>query len=175
MNELLRQDRNRYKGNEKIPYVQVLFRKCQEHNNLIHNILFKIVKKIMLIELSPHTKIAGGLYLGHASSITITPDCIIGSNVNIHKGVTIGRENRGKREGCPTIGNNVWIGINATIVGKVNIGNDVLIAPNSFVNIDVPDHSIVIGNPATIKHADNATAGYVENCIRNISDSGVKL
>ena len=67
----------------------------------------------------------------------------------------------GGKQGVPTIGNYVWIGINAVIVGKVNIGNDVLIAPNSYVNCDVPDHSIVFGNPCIIKHRDNATEGYV--------------
>lgn len=59
----------------------------------------------------------------------------------------------------------MWIGINAVIVGKVNIGNDVLIAPNSYVNCDVPDHSIVFGNPCIIKYRDNATEGYVNRKI----------
>ena len=51
------------------------------------------------------------------------------------------------------------VGINSTIVGRVRIGNDVMIAPNTFVNFDVPSHSIVIGNPAEIHHKDNATKG----------------
>lgn len=59
------------------------------------------------------------------------------------------------------IGNSVFVGINATIVGKVRIGSDVLIAPNSYVNFDVPDHSIVIGNPGIIYHSDSAIEGYV--------------
>lgn len=67
----------------------------------------------------------------------------------------------GGKQGVPNIGNDVWIGINAVLVGKINIGNDVLIAPNSYVNCDVPDHSIVFGNPCIIKHRDNATEGYV--------------
>lgn len=44
----------------------------------------------------------------------------------------------GGRQGAPGIGNEVWIGINAAIVGKITIGDDVLIAPNSYVNCDVP-------------------------------------
>ena len=43
------------------------------------------------------------------------------------------------RKGTPVIGNRVRIGANATIVGNVHIGDDVVIAPNAFVNIDVPD------------------------------------
>ena len=99
------------------------------------------------IEIPRTTKIGRGLYIGHPYNITINPKAVLGDNINIHKGATIGQQNRGERKGVPTIGNNVWIGINAIIVGKINIGNDVLIAPNSYVNTDVPSHSIVVGNP----------------------------
>lgn len=70
-----------------------------------------------------------------------------------------------KRAGVPVIGNNVSIGINATVVGNVRIGDDVLIAPNSFVNFDVPDHSVVIGSPGKVHHRDEAVAGYVGFCV----------
>lgn len=68
----------------------------------------------------------------------------------------------GWRQGTPVIGNDVWIGINAIIVGKITIGDDVMIAPNSYVNCDVPRHSIAIGNPCIIKHRENATEGYID-------------
>ena len=92
--------------------------------------------------------------------------CGLGDNVNLHKGCTIGRENRGKREGVPSIGDNVAVGINATVIGNIHIGNDVMIAPNSFVNFDVPDHSIVIGNCGVIHHRDDATKGYIGFCVK---------
>ena len=107
----------------------------------------------------------GGLYLGHAYNITINSNAKIGRNCNIHKGVVIGQANRGSRKGYPTIGDRVWIGINSAIVGNVNIGDDVMIAPNSFVNIDIPSHSVVFGNPCVIKHRDRATEGYVNNIV----------
>lgn len=77
----------------------------------------------------------------------------------------IGQENRGKRKGTPIIGNEVWIGANAVIVGNVKIGNDVLIAPLSYVNFDVPDHSIVVGNLAKIISKEFATKDYINNKI----------
>lgn len=89
----------------------------------------------------------------------------IGKNCNIHKGATIGQENRGKRKGTPVIGNNVWIGINSTIVGKVVIGDDVLIAPNTYVNRDIPSHSIVIGNPCKVIPNEEATKNYINYII----------
>lgn len=100
--------------------------------------------------------------------LTTEPDTkFIGlDNMNdYYKGVTIGQENRGKRKGTPVIGDNVRIGVNATIVGAIKIGNDILIVPNTYVNCDVPDHSIVFGNPCIIKHRDNATEGYIKRTI----------
>ena len=55
------------------------------------------------------------------------------------------------------------IGANAVIVGNITIGSDVLIAPLAYVNFDVPDHSIVIGNPGKIIPREDATADYVCN------------
>ncbi len=111
--------------------------------------------------MSSQTNIGGGLYIGHAYNITINAAAKIGRNCNIHKGIVIGQTNRGDNKGVPTIGNEVWIGINTAIVGGITIGDDVLIAPNSFVNVDVPSHSIVYGNPCVIKHRDHATEGYI--------------
>ena len=51
------------------------------------------------------------------------------------------------------------------VVGNIKIGNNVLIAPNSYVNFSVPDNSIVLGNPGVIKHSDNATKDYIMNPI----------
>lgn len=106
-------------------------------------------------------EIGTGLYLGHPYNITVSKDAVLGKNVNLHKGCTIGGENRGKRRGAPCLGDNIYVGINSTIVGKINIGNDVMIAPNTFINFDVPSHSIVIGNPGKIIAKGNAVEGYV--------------
>ena len=109
------------------------------------------------------TKIGEGFFIGHFGTIVVNDKTVIGKNCNISPGVTIGQANRGKLEGTPVIGNNVWMGTNALIVGNIHIGNDVLIAPGAFVNFDVPDHSMVIGNPGKIIAKEFATQGYVEN------------
>ena len=164
--KILYQDAMRYNGGG-VPTFQKYFRLYQVTINPICKKLYRVLYHIFAgknhIEIPRETKIGAGLYIGHPFCITINSKAIIGCNCNIHKGVTIGQENRGRRKGTPVIGNEVWIGINATIVGAVKIGNDVMIAPNSFVNFDVPDHSIVFGNPAVVKHCDNATEGYINN------------
>ena len=115
------------------------------------------------MEFSPNAAIAPGLYLGHPYNITVGDGVAIGKNVNLSKGCTIGAIRTGSRAGSPTIGNCVFIGVYATIVGGITIGDDVVIAPNAFVNIDVPSHSIVLGNPALIHHKENATEEIILN------------
>lgn len=132
---------------------------------LLYKALFRIWANRRGLEVSANQQIGGGVYIGHAYNITINARAKIGRNCNIHKGVVIGQVNRGSRKGYPTIGDRVWIGINAAIVGNVTIGDDVLIAPNSYVNVDIPPHSVVFGNPCIIKHRDWATEGYVNNIV----------
>lgn len=121
----------------------------------------KIFTALYGLEISPDTEIGEGFRLDHAYDITINPNAVIGRNCTMHRGILIGCEPRGRRKGSPVIGNKVWIGANAVIVGNVHIGDDVVIAANSFVNCDVPSHSIVVGNPCTIHHKENATEGYI--------------
>lgn len=117
------------------------------------------------IQIPISTQIGAGFYIGHFGNIVINGKVIIGKNCNISNGVTIGQSNRGQKAGTPIIGDCVWIGVNAVIVGKISIGNNVMIVPNSFVNFDVPDNSIVLGNPAKIIEKKNATIGYINNIV----------
>lgn len=143
----------------------VLYRKYQANKNTVWRKYFRY--KLHKLEnktgfsLEYNTSIGEGLIIGHWGKIVINRDVKFGKNMFITHGVTIGRDIRGKRAGVPTFGDRVCIRTNSTVVGKVIIGNDVLIAPNTFVNFDVPDHSIVIGNPAKIIHRDNATEGHI--------------
>lgn len=168
--ELVKSDIYRYGGgNWFLHHFRFLFwfRMSQTTTNRFILTLCKIRLKLFSehygLEIQPGTKIGEGLYLGHPFNITINPNSIIGKNVNIHKGVTIGMENRGERKGSPIIGNEVWIGVNSTLVGKITIGDNVLIAPNSFVNKDIPSNSVVFGNPCIIKPNATATEGYINN------------
>jgi|InofroStandDraft_1065614.scaffolds.fasta_scaffold08696_6 serine O-acetyltransferase len=170
MENYLKEDKQRYLNH--MPTFQMYFRKAQQTKfiplRLLYKALFILFRRKRFIEMSIENHIGGGLYFGHAYCITINPNVIIGKNCNIHRGVLIGQENRGTRQGTPIIGNHVWIGINAIIVGRIKIGNDVLIAPNSYVNCDVPDHSIVIGNPCKIISKTNATREYINREVEEI-------
>ncbi|MFM1755949.1 MAG: hypothetical protein RL621_873 [Bacteroidota bacterium] len=132
---------------------------------LFYRFLLRIHSIKYGFQINPSTRIGKGLYMGHRGTIIINSRAVIGACCNLSPGVTIGQTNRGIRKGAPIIGDYVWIGTNAVIVGAVIIGNNVLIAPNAYVNIDVPSNSIVIGNPAQIISRENATEGYIENCL----------
>ncbi len=121
--------------------------------------LFRMCRKFG-IELKTTTTVGKGFVMTHPYNITVSPFAIIGDNVNMMKGSTIGYAN-GKRPGAPALGNCVHVGLNSTILGGVTIGDDVLIAPNTFVNIDVPSHSVVIGSPCKIIPKENATAQVI--------------
>lgn len=125
--------------------------------------LFRLCRRFG-IEIKIRTKIGPGFVMTHPYNITVSPYAIIGSNVNMNKGSTIGIS-QGKHPGAPKVGDCVYIGINSTVVGGITIGNDVMIAPNTFVNQDIPSHSIVIGNPCKIIPKENATAQYVTHRI----------
>lgn len=178
MNECFKKDLYRYYGESGEPFLKKIFRPLEikyislfRRANMCKFLPLKIFYTLRLLHLSKKTQIqipartsiGEGFYIGHLGRVIIHPDAKLGKNINIGTGVTIGMENRGKREGTPIIADNCWIGTNAVIVGNVKIGSDVLIAPLSFVNFDVPDHSIVIGNPAKIISKENATEGYICN------------
>ena len=182
MNKILKQkidkDKYRYFGNnisirqnfdDRIKIIKA-YRKANFYRNrkYIKYIYFYHLKKICQKQVSQipyNVTIGDGFYIGHIGNIIMNPNVIIGRNVNIANGVCIGQENRGNRKGTPTIGNKVWIGTNAVIVGKIKIGNNVLIAPNSYINFDVPDNSIVVGNPGKIIYNGHATENYINNII----------
>ncbi|WP_425440669.1 hypothetical protein [Pontibacter mucosus] len=63
------------------------------------------------------------------------------------------------------MGDNVWIGTGSVIVGNVRIGSNVLIAPNAFVNVDVPDNSLVVGNPCKILEKEAPCEGYINSTL----------
>ena len=116
-------------------------------------------------DISPTTKIGPGLYIGHFGGVVISPYAVLGANVNIAQGVTIGAASRGAKKGAPTLGDRVWVGANSIIVGKVTIGDDALIAPGAYVNFDVPPMAVVLGNPGKVV-AETGSVGYVNNILQ---------
>lgn len=121
------------------------------------------------ISIPPSTRIGPGFYIGHFGGIIVNHKSVIGKNCNISQGVTIGKANRGRNKGYPTLGDNVFIGPGAVIVGNVRVGNNVAIGANSVVTRDVPDNAVVAGVPGRVVSLAGA-ADYV-----NRTDYDAKL
>lgn len=141
------------------------YRKYQANYNTVWGRLFRLQMKKLEnktgFSFEGNLSIGNGLIIGHWGKIVINGQAQFGNHFFITHGVTVGRDIRGKRAGVPSFGDRVCIRANSTVVGNIHIGNDVLIAPNTFVNFDVPDHSVVIGNPASIHSKENATEGHI--------------
>lgn len=176
MNNILLKDLFRYEG-ENCHYIKVklkyiflvpsytyifFYRKSKAgHLKYLYRMLLRLTSYITHIQIPYQTQIGEGLYIGHFGSIIVNPDAVIGKNFCISVGTLVGNA-LGKKKGVPTIGDNVFMGRNSIVIGNVTIGNNVLIAPGAFVNFDVPDNSIVIGNPGQIIPQDSSpTEKYI--------------
>jgi serine O-acetyltransferase len=141
--------------------------KRQSLPGIFYRLLKRRYKYKYGFEISSGAEIGEGFYLSdHCGPVIIGP-IKIGRNCNIAHNVTIGRAFKGGILGRPTIDEYVWIGTGSVLVGNIKIGKNVLIAPNSFVNFDVPDNSLVIGNPGRIIKKDNPTKYYINDIYEN--------
>ena len=117
----------------------------------IPRLISQIIRFLTGIEIHPGAKIKKGLFIDHGMGVVIGETSEIGENCIIFHNVSLG--GTGKHEGKrhPTIGNNVLIGTAATLLGPINIGNNVKIGAETFViNHDVPSNSTVVGVPGRI-------------------------
>ena len=118
--------------------------------SLIYRVLYKLVQIMTGIEFPCEVQIGRNFVIDHFGGIVVSGYAKFGDNCRIRNGVVVGL--RRVDDPCaPTIGNNVDIGTGAKILGPISIGNNVVIGANAVVIRDVPDNSIAVGVPATIK------------------------
>jgi serine O-acetyltransferase len=144
-------------------------------NSIYRSKMPKVIKKILLvfaimwqkwievisgISLPYSASIGSEFYIGHFGNIIINASAVIGTNCNISQGVTIGVSGKSANRGVPVIGNNVYIGANSVIAGKISVGDNVVIGANTFVNKDVESNVTVLGVPAK-KISDNTSVDYI--------------
>jgi serine O-acetyltransferase len=137
--------------------------KCQPFRllgQLLMLFLQKIIEITTGISIPASSKIGHSFYIGHFGGIIINANAIIGNNCNISQGVTIGVSGRGEKRGTPVLGDEVYVGANAVISGKIIIGNGVLVGACSLVNHSFEDRSVVLGVPAVII-SQKGSKGYI--------------
>ncbi|WP_128330210.1 serine O-acetyltransferase [Apibacter sp. HY039] len=137
-------------------------KKTYRITNFFYKLYYKYLSDQINYYIDPSANIDEGFYVIHAHRIFIGPKVKIGKNCNFSHCTIIGQT---KEIGHPSIGDNVWVGTFCVLEGNIKIGNNVLIAPLTYVNFDVPDNSLVIGNPAKILSRTHATQDYINNVI----------
>ena len=124
--------------------------------SLVYRILRTFCQILTGIELHCETKVGRRLRIEHFGGIIISGDAVIGDDVILRHGVTIGLGHTSQR-GSPVIGNRVDIGAGAKILGPIQIGDDAVIGANAVVIRDVPAGALAVGIPAQIKRRRNAS------------------
>ncbi len=102
------------------------------------------------IEIHPGAQIGRRLFIDHGSGVVIGETTVIGNDVTLYQGVTLGGTGKETGKRHPTIGSHVTIGAGARVLGPICIGDHVKIGAGSIVLRDVPDHCTVVGNPGRI-------------------------
>jgi serine O-acetyltransferase len=117
--------------------------------SLLYKILRTGCQMLTGVELPCETRVGRRLRIEHFGGIVISGDTVIGDDVVLRHGVTIGLKRTGQR-GAPRIGNRVDIGAGAKILGNITIGDDAVIGANAVVLKDVPPGAFAVGIPARI-------------------------
>ncbi len=109
------------------------------------------------IEIHPGARIGKGLFIDHGNGVIIGETTIIGDNVTLYQGVTLGGTGKEHGKRHPTVGNNVMISAGAKVLGSFSIGDNSKIGAGSVVLSEVPPNSTVVGVPGRVVRRNNMT------------------
>jgi serine O-acetyltransferase len=126
--------------------------------NLLYNLripvlprlISQITRLLTCIEIHPGAKIGKRVFIDHGFGVVIGATAIVGDDVTIYQGVTLGGTGGEKGKRHPTIGNGVVIGAEAIVLGNIKIGDNARIGAGAVVTKPVPSNSTVVGNPARV-------------------------
>lgn len=143
------------------PDVSVLTRCMRFPARIVYVPLSKLISLAYGIQLHVSASIGRGLYVGHIGGIKVR-DCTVGKSCSIAQQVEIRGETDNARG--PTVGDRVWVGAHAKVIGTVRIGDGATIAAGARVINDVPANALVAGNPARVVklHYDNRAIRAVD-------------
>jgi serine O-acetyltransferase len=117
------------------------------------------------IAIPEYTEVGPGLFINRFGGIYINGDVVIGSNVNLTHGVMLGANNRGKKRGCPVIGDRVFLAAGAKVIGAVTVGDGAVIGANAMVIDDVPPNGVMAAPPARLI-SERGSEGYINRQVQ---------
>jgi serine O-acetyltransferase len=117
---------------------------------LLSRWLSQLARILTGIEIHPAAKIGRRLFIDHGMAVVIGETAVIGDDVTLYQGVTLGGTGKERIQRHPTIGNGVFIGTGAKLLGNIRIGDNCRIGANSVVLRDVPGDSTIVGVPGHV-------------------------
>ena len=117
---------------------------------VVPRFISQISRILTLIEIHPGAKIGKRFFIDHGNGVVIGETAVIGDDVTIYQGVTLGGTGKEKGKRHPTIGNNVVIGASAIILGNIVIADNSRVGAGAVVTKSVPQNSTIVGNPARV-------------------------
>lgn len=150
----------------------------QKKWKLTARFLSQVSRFLTGVEIHPGAKIGSGFFIDHGMGVVIGETAVIGNNVTLYHGVTLGGTSVFNRNGKvmtkrhPTIGNDVVIGSGAQILGPITVGNHVKIGSNAVVLKNVDSNSTVVGVPAhkVIKSSEEKQGFCAYGVEKNLTD-----
>jgi serine O-acetyltransferase len=126
---------------------------------LLPRFIAALVHRATGIDIHPGATIGPGFFIDHGTGVVIGGTAVIGENVTIYQGVTLGGTSLARTKRHPTLGNNVTVGSGAAVLGDITIGDHTKIGANSVVVKDVPPNSTVVGIPGRVVLQDGKPLG----------------
>jgi serine O-acetyltransferase len=139
-----------YPGLWAVWFHRAAHRLWKAHFRLLARILSQKARFLTGIEIHPAATIGRRLFIDHGMGVVIGETAVIGNDVTLYQGVTLGGTGKGHGKRHPTICDNVFIGNNTNVLGNISIGENSRIGAGSVVLTDVPPNSTAVGVPAHI-------------------------
>lgn len=142
-----------YPGVQAIFWYRIAHFLYQHHFKLLAEMMMFIVRCVLNIEIHPAATIGKRLFIDHGTGVVIGATSVIGDDVTMYHGVTLGGVGRGDSSGKrhPTVEDGVTIGAGAKVLGNITLGQGCMLGANAVVLKDVPPRKTSVGVPSAVK------------------------
>lgn len=145
-----------YAGLWAVFYHRISHKLWNSNFKTLARIVSQFSRSVTGIEIHPGATIGRRFFIDHGMGVVIGETAVIGDDVLMYHGVTLGGTSLEQKKRHPTLGNGVLIGMGAKIIGDILIGDGARIGANAVVTRDVPANSTAVGIPAKVIKQDGA-------------------
>ena len=139
-----------FKGFHAVQSYRITHWLWQKGRDTLAYFLQNRISEVMGIDIHPAARVGQGIMLDHGTGVVIGETAVVGDNVSMLHGVTLGGSGKVDGDRHPKIGNGVMIGASASILGNIQVGTCAKVGAGSVVLQDVPEYSTVVGVPAKV-------------------------